>query len=69
MYPEALEKMSSTAKDDVQSLLRNLPDDCFLEDIQYHLYVLEKIRRGLVEAENRSISQNDVEARLNKWLR
>ena len=69
MYPEALEKMSSTAKDDVQSLLRNLPDDCSLEDIQYHLYVLEKIRRGLVEAENRSISQNDVEARLNKWLR
>ena len=35
-----------TAKNEVQSLLNKLPDDCAIEDIQYHLYVIEKIRRG-----------------------
>jgi hypothetical protein len=40
----------STAKQDVELLLNRLPDDCSVEDIQYHLYVLEKVRRGLHEA-------------------
>lgn len=40
----------STAKKDVASLLNKLPDDCSLEDVQYHLYVLEKIRRGMERA-------------------
>jgi len=59
----------STAKHDVESLLKKLPDDCSLEDVQYHLYVLEKVRRGLDEARERgTISQEEVEARLKKWL-
>ncbi len=37
----------STAKQEVETLLKKLPDDCSLEDIQYHLYVLEKVRHGL----------------------
>ena len=37
----------STAKNEVQQLLNTLPDDCSLEDIQYHLYVIEKVRNGL----------------------
>ena len=32
----------STAKSEFQQLLNTLPDDCSLEDIQYHLYVIEK---------------------------
>lgn len=32
----------STTKEQVQSLLQQLPDDCSIEDIQYHLYVIEK---------------------------
>ena len=36
----------STAKDKVKALLDKLPDDCSLEDVQYHLSVAEKIRRG-----------------------
>jgi len=35
----------NTAKSEVQFLLRRPPDDCTLADIQYHLYVVEKIRR------------------------
>jgi hypothetical protein len=38
-----------TAKQDVRALLDHLPDDSTIEDIQCHLYVLEKIRRGRVD--------------------
>ncbi len=58
----------NTAKDDVQSLLQKLPDDCTLEDVQYHLYVLGKIRRGIERAESEgTLSQEEVERRLAKW--
>jgi len=59
----------STAKEEVQELLGKLPSDCSLEDIQYHLYVLEKIRSGLDSAEtDGTVSQEEAEARLSKWL-
>jgi len=58
----------STAKDEVRSLLDKLPDDCTLEDVQYHLYVIEKVRRGVERAEKEGVlSQEDVERKLNKW--
>jgi len=41
----------STAKEEVHALLTKLPDDCSLEDIQYHLYVIEKVRDGLEVAD------------------
>lgn len=58
----------NTAKDEVQSLLQKLPDDCTFEDVQYHLYVVEKIRRGIERAESEgAVSQEEVERRLAKW--
>ena len=35
-----------TVKQEARSLLEKLPDNCSIEDIQYHLYVLEKVRSG-----------------------
>ncbi len=59
----------STAKQDVELLLNKLPDDCSVEDIQYHLYVLDKVRRGLEDARvNGTLSQEEVESHLSKWL-
>jgi hypothetical protein len=59
----------STAKQEVESLLSKLPDDCSLEDIQYHLYVIEKVRNGLEAADSQgAVSQEEVERRLGKWL-
>jgi len=59
----------NTVKKDVQSLLKKLPDDCTLEDIQYHLYVVEKIQRGIEIAEKKgAIPQEEVENRLNRWI-
>ena len=59
----------ATAKEEVESLLDKLPDDCSLEDIQYHLYVIEKVRNGLEAADSQgTISQEEVEERFGKWL-
>ncbi len=59
----------ATAKEEVNQLLGKLPNDCSLEDIQYHLYVLEKVRNGLEVADTEGgIVQEEVEARLSKWL-
>ncbi len=59
----------STAKQDVESLLNRLPDNVSVEDIQYHLYVLDKVRRGLEDARvNGTLTQEEVESRFSKWL-
>jgi hypothetical protein len=56
-------------KDEVSSLLKNLPDDASYEDIQYHVYVLEKVKRGLERADTeRAIPHETAKARLGKWL-
>ncbi|GBD97184.1 MAG TPA: hypothetical protein ENG83_02265 [Nitrospirae bacterium] len=58
----------NTAKNEVQSLLKKLPDDCTIEDIQYHLYVIEKVQRGIGRAkEEGTISQEKVDKRFGKW--
>jgi len=58
----------STAKAEVEALLKKLPDDCTLEDIQYHLYVLGKIQRGLEVADTQgTLTQEEVEQRLSNW--
>lgn len=58
----------SVAKQEVEALLRKLPDECTLEDIQYHLYVIEKVRRGIDVSESQgTVSQEDAEKHLAKW--
>lgn len=39
----------TNAKEQVRRILDQLPEDSSLEDIQYHIYVREKIERGLRE--------------------
>ena len=59
----------SSAKQTVEPLLHRLPDDWSLEDVQYHLYVLEKVHNGLDDArKNGTLSQEQVEGRLSQWL-
>lgn len=57
------------AKQEVEQLLAQLPDDTTLEDIQYHLYVLEKVRRGRADVANgRSYTREQARERLSQWL-
>jgi len=58
-----------TAKQEVAHLLTQLPDDVTLEDIQYHLYVLEKVWRGRADvAAGRSHTDEKARERLGRWL-
>lgn len=58
----------SSAKDQIESLMATLPDDCTLEDIQYHLYVIQKIRHGAELAETQgTLTQEEVQSLLHKW--
>ena len=58
----------NTAKDEIKALLDKLPDDCTLEDVQYHIYVVEKIQKGIDRAKNEgSFSQQEAEQKLSKW--
>jgi predicted transcriptional regulator len=58
-----------TAKEEVRKMLDQIPDDATFEDIQYHIYVREKIERGLKDIqEGRLLSQEEVEQRMSKWL-
>ena len=59
----------STAKQEERSLLDRVPDDATFEDIQYHIYVREKIERGLKDVEEgRLVSEEEMERRMQKWL-
>ncbi len=58
-----------TAKEEVIDLLNQLPDDSTLEEIQDHLYVRQKIQRGLQDVDQGNVkSQEEVENRMKKWL-
>lgn len=58
-----------TVKQEVESLLSHLPDDSSLEDIQYHLYVLEKIKKGRADiAAGRTYTHEEAKERLSRWL-
>ena len=59
-----------TAKQEVSELLSRLPRDITLEDIQYHLYVLQKIDHGLADVKKgRVYTQEEVEKRMSQWLK
>jgi len=59
----------ASAKKAVRDLLRKLPDDCSLEDAQYHLYVLQKIERGLGDAdEDRVFTQEEADKIMATWI-
>ena len=50
-----------------EALLKKLPVECTLEDIQYPLYVVEKIQRGIDAADQHyAVLQEDADRRLAK---
>jgi predicted transcriptional regulator len=53
----------------VLDLVKKLPADCTLEDVQYQLYVRQKIDRSMqAAAAGRVTSHEQVKKRLSKWL-
>jgi len=59
----------ANAKEDIRHLLEQLPDDVSLEQIQYHIYVRQKIERSRAEVRAGNVlSQEEAEERMAKWL-
>ena len=63
-----------TAKDTVRALLDRLPDDCTLDEVLHHLYVVEANARGEADEDaGRTISHEQVDAELrrdfSRWRR
>jgi hypothetical protein len=58
-----------TVKEEVRLMIERLPDDVTWEDLQYSIYVRERIERGRGESAKRKILENDdVELRMNALL-
>ena len=56
-------------RDKLKSSMPTPPDDATFEDIQYHIYVREKIERGLKDVRaGRVLTQGQAERRLSRWL-
>jgi predicted transcriptional regulator len=56
-------------KEQAIRLIKTLPGDATLEDIQYHLYVREKVQRGIQAADNGQIvTQQTAEKKVRQWL-
>ena len=63
------ETQTLTVKDEVIAMLNTLPKDCTLEDIQYHIYVMEKVKKSLESLEKEGgIPHEQVKENLRKWL-
>tara|TARA_B100000965_G_scaffold388517_1_gene393123 strand:- start:505 stop:708 length:204 start_codon:yes stop_codon:yes gene_type:complete len=58
-----------TAKQDVERMLGQLPDDATLDDIEYHLYVLKKVRNGIRSyQEEGGIPQEELKEQARQWF-
>lgn len=58
-----------TAKEQATAMLSKLPENSSLEDIQYHLYVIEKAHNGFSQIESgNSLTHGQAKERLSKWL-
>jgi len=58
----------SAIKAEAIRLIESLPEHCSLEDIQYHLYIVQKICRGQADVDaGRSVPQEEAERRIAEW--
>lgn len=58
----------SPIKQQVIDLVKALPDDCTLEDVQYHLSVREKVAKGMQAIrQGRVVPQEQAEKRVKAW--
>ncbi len=59
------------AKETVRALLDRLPDNCSLDEVLYHLYVLDEVTKGRADAKaDRTLTHAEVAKQLRrKWQR
>ena len=59
----------SATKAEALRLIETLPEDCTYEDIHYHLYVQQKVERGLAAiSAGQFVPQDEAEREVERWL-
>lgn len=59
-----------TTKEQVKQILDQLPEDVSIEDLQYHLYVADLLRRRAQQiGHGTALSQAEVEKQMEKWIK
>jgi len=60
--------VATVGKDQVIEMLRRLPDDATIEDIEYHVSVMAGVERGLCAIEaGQTVTQAEVERLMDEW--
>lgn len=58
-----------TPREQINDLLRKLPENFSMSEFEYHLFVMKKVQTGLQAAdEGRVVSQDEVERQVAKWV-
>jgi hypothetical protein len=64
------EESVASAKELVLDVLKTLPDDCTLEDVQYELYLRLRVAEGERSADSGdTVPHEDVVREAREWLR
>jgi len=59
----------ASVKDEIRRMIESLPDDATWEDVQYSIYVRQRIERGRSEAAaGKILEEDEVERRMKPWL-
>lgn len=59
----------ATVKEEIRRMVESLPEDATWEDLQYSIYVRERIERGRREAaDGKILDEDEVERRMKPWL-
>lgn len=62
--------ITNPLKEEVISLIKELPEDITLDDIIYHLYVKQKLLKAKEDiAQGRTLSHEQVKEMAEKWLK
>lgn len=56
------------AKQDALNTINQLPDTADMEEIMYHLYVLDKVRKGQDAVERgQTLTSEELQRDINSW--
>jgi predicted transcriptional regulator len=59
----------ASGKEEIRRMIETLPDNVTWEEVQYSIYVRERIERGRREAaEGKTLDENEAERRVKPWL-
>ena len=59
----------ASAKEEIRRLIDALPDDATWEDVQYSIYVRERIERARREAaDGKVLDETEAERRMQSWF-